>query len=253
MAEEARRQGWRVVAFTFGEVPDLSPYAEPIIPSRVTEVEPVLTALARERVSAVLFSGKFWITDVLAARSPDAAHARITERAGSLVDASLTGVLVATLGEHGITVLDQRSFVGDWLTGPGCWSARAPEKMEWDDIYRGLPIARMLAEARIGQTVVLRRGAVAAAEALEGTTETIRRGGRLAGPGTIAVKAVARDHDYRFDTPTIGPETIEAAVAGGTTAVAIEANRVLILEKDLTVARADAGGIALVSVDDGCG
>lgn len=250
MAAEARRQGWRVVAFTFGD-PDLGGHADRTISSRISELGRVLEALAEEGVSAVLFSGRFSVQDVLHARDVDAGFRTITERAGSLVDVNLLNVVVTTLREMGITVLDQRAFVGDWLKGAGCWSRRAPTAEEWSDIRRGLEIARQVADARVGQAVVLRRGAVAAVEAIEGTTEAIRRGVGLAGPGAVVVKSVARDHDYRFDSPTIGPETLAAAAAGKAAVVAIEADRVLIMDKDEAVRRADAAGIALISVDGG--
>jgi DUF1009 family protein len=100
----------------------------------------------------------------------------------------------------------------------------------------------------VGQTVVVRRGAVTAVEGIEGTTEAIRRGTALAGPGAVVVKAVARDHDYRFDTPTIGPESLEAAAAGAAAVVAVEAGRVLLVDREESVARANAAGIALLGV-----
>ena len=107
------------------------------------------------------------------------------------------------------------------------------------------------AEARVGQTVVVRRGAVSAVEAIEGTTETVRRGTALSGAGAVVVKAVACAHDFRFDIPAIGPDTLEAAAAGGATAVAVEAGRVLVLDAEATIRCADAAGIALVSADAG--
>jgi DUF1009 family protein len=79
----------------------------------------------------------------------------------------------------------------------------------------------------------------------------VRRGTGLAGAGAVVVKAVARAHDFRFDTPAIGPDTLEAAAAGGATAMAIEAGRVLVLEREATIQRADAAGIALVSAQAG--
>jgi DUF1009 family protein len=88
-------------------------------------------------------------------------------------------------------------------------------------------------------------------EAIEGTTETIRRGTTLGGPGAVVVKAVARAHDFRFDIPAIGPDTLEVAAAGGATAIAVQAGCVLILESEATIRRADAAGIALVSADAG--
>jgi DUF1009 family protein len=101
----------------------------------------------------------------------------------------------------------------------------------------------------VGQTVVLRNGVVTAVEAVEGTTEAVRRGTRLAGPGAVVVKTVTAGHDYRFDLPAVGPETLEAAAAGRAAVVAVEAGRIAILEREATVAAADAAGISLVSVD----
>src|SRR5438445_75255 len=87
---------------------------------------------------------------------------------------------------------------------------------------------------------------VADIEASEGTTETIRRGLGLAGPGAVVVKAVAPDNDYRFDVPSVGPETLEVMAAGGATALAIEAGRVLVLERERAVEIADRHGLAFV-------
>ncbi|HEU4369191.1 MAG TPA: UDP-2,3-diacylglucosamine diphosphatase LpxI [Methylomirabilota bacterium] len=251
MAAEARRQGWRVVAFTFPEAADLGGLADTIVPTRVEAMAPVLEALAREQVAGMLFSGKFWMGELLTARAPDDAHAAIMARAGAFLDGSITQAIVTTLAGLGVELLDQRAFLGDWLGGARTWTARAPSEAEWSDIRRGFAVARLAADASVGQTVVVRRGAVGAVEAIEGTTATIRRGTALTGPGAVVVKAVARTHDFRFDTPAIGAETLEAAAAGGATAVAVEAGRVLILERELTIRRADAAGMALVTADAG--
>jgi UDP-2,3-diacylglucosamine hydrolase len=246
MADEARRQGWRIVAFAFPGAGDLGGVADTIVPTRIEAMGPVLEALTREKVTAVAFSGKFWMADLLAAGPPDAAHAHMAARAGSLLDGNIADVIAGTLGGLGIELLDQRAFLGDWLGGARTWSARAPTDAEWSDIRRGFAVARALADESVGQTVVVRRGVVSAVEAIEGTTAAIRRGVALSGPGAVVVKAVARRHDFRFDTPAIGPETVEAAAAGGAAVVAVEAGRVLVLERERTVRRADAANIALV-------
>ncbi len=250
MAAEATRQGWRVVAFAFGDAPGLEAHADLTIASRVNEIGVVLAALQREQVSAVLFSGKFWLGEVLRATEADDAAYAIADRARSLGDSHLAEATVTTLAVLGIDVLDQREFVGDWLRPAGCWTARRPTDDEWTDIRHGIEIARICADARIGQTVVIKRGAVAAVEAIEGTTATVKRGAGLAGPGVVVVKAVAARNDYRFDVPAIGPETVESAAANGVAVIAIEANRVLLLEPDTSVAVADRAGLAIVGVDD---
>jgi len=248
MAAEARRQGWRVVAFTFGDAPGVERHAERMVPSRLAEPGAVLAGLRDAGVGAALFSGKFSARDALGARPGDAAAHAMEARAGSRMDVRLIEVVVATFTEMGITVLDQRPFLGDGLAAAGCWSLRAPREEERRDVERGLAVARLLADARVGQTVVVRRGAVTAVEAIEGTTEAIRRGTALAGPGAVVVKAVAPDHDYRFDTPTIGPESLDAAASGGAAVVAVEAGRVLLLDRERSVGRANAAGIALLGV-----
>lgn len=248
MAREARRQGWRVVAFTFGDARDVAGLAARVVPSRLNEAASVLPVLQEERVEAVLFSGKFWMRDLLRGERRDGALAAVTERAGGMMEKQLLDAVVATLASLGIELLDQRPFIGDWVEGTGCWSARQPTEVEWEDVRRGLAVARLNADAGVGQAVVVKRGAVTAVEAVEGTTETIRRGLALAGPGAVVVKAVARDHDYRFDTPTIGPDTLGAAAAGGAAVMAVEAGRVLVLERAETVRVADDAGMALVSV-----
>lgn len=250
MAAEARRQGWRVVAFAFPGSADLGGAVDAMIPCRIDTMAPVLASLDREKVSGVLLSGKFWMGDLLAARAPDAAHANLATRAGALLDGNITQAIVGALNGMGIELLDQRPFLGDWLGDARLWSVREPGEAEWRDIRRGFTVARLNAEASVGQTVVVKRGVVSAVEAIEGTTETIRRGTALSGSGAVVVKAVARGHDFRFDTPAIGCDTLQAAAAGGATAVAVQARSVMILDAEATVRCADAAGIALVSADD---
>jgi DUF1009 family protein len=251
MAAEARRQGWRVVAFAFAGASALDGLAHRVVPARLVEIGAVLGGLQEERCTAALFSGSFSMGEVLRAQESEAdgVSVGIRDRAGGRVDARLAQTIIATLATLGVEVLDQRRFVGDWLQGAGVWSKRAPTEDEWRDVRRGLELARTLADARVGQTVVVKEGAVAAVEAAEGTTAAVRRGVELAGRGAVVVKAVARDHDYRFDTPTVGPETVAVAAAGGASVIAVEAGRVLLLERDAVVAAADRAGLALLSVD----
>ncbi len=249
IAERARQQGWRVVAFTFSSTVELGGIATHVVPSRLTEVGAVLGALSREGATAAVLCGRFAMGDVLRAEPADEMTHGLAARAGSRVDVKLVETVIATLASVGVEVLDQREFLGDLLLAAGCWSRRSPTDAEWSEIRRGLALARQMADQRIGQTVVLRRGAVTAVEAVEGTTEAIRRGTALGGAGAVVVKAVAGDHDYRIDTPAIGTDTIRAAARGGAAVLAVEAGRVLLLDRAATIAAADEAGIALVSTN----
>ena len=251
MAAEATRQGWRVVAFTFGDAGGVSAHVERVVPSRITELAPFLSTLREEGVSAAVLSGKFSVGDIVrdVPQDADGTARAVAEQAGSLRDVDLASAAHGLLHGMGIEVLDPRPFLGEWLPAAGCWTARSPTEMEWDDVRRGLAVARLLADAHVGQTVIVKRGVVVAVETVEGTTDAIRRGTRQGGAETVIVKAVARDHDYRFDTPAIGPETLRTAAEGKTAVVAIEAGRVMIVEREATLRLADAASIALVSVD----
>ena len=77
-------------------------------------------------------------------------------------------------------------------------------------------MARRISGLEIGQTVVVKEGAVLAVEALEGTDQCLRRGGALAGKagGAVAVKVAREKHDLRFDIPCIGLGTVESCLRG---------------------------------------
>ena len=248
MARQARQQGWRVVAFAFAP-PSAAVLGDAarVVPCDMREMGPVVGTLVEEKVTGVLLSGKFSMSDLLHAERVDDTHRAMAASAGALLDGNVKTVLLSTLTGLGIELLDQRPFLGDGLPRERVLGALTPSEAEWADVRRGLEVGRAVATLSIGQTVVVRRGAVGAVEAIEGTTAAIRRGTALSGPGAVVVKTVAADHDFRFDVPTVGPETIEAAAEGGATVVALEAGCVFVLDRVATTRRADAAGIALVS------
>jgi hypothetical protein len=248
-AAEARRRGWRVAAFAFEDAPGLAEAADVLIPSAITDIQAVLAGLVAHQAQAAVFVGKFWKSSAFSKYDQaDAAGRGLAQ--GGLSDAALSRMVVATLAGMNITVLDQRELLGPWLLPAGTLGAREPVAAEWAEIREGFRLAGRLADDGVGQTVVRARGVTVALEAAEGTDETIRRGGRLAGPGSVVVKAVATSHDYRFDIPTVGAATLEAMREGGATALAVPAGRVLLLDREEVVRLADQAGIAVVSVDD---
>lgn len=248
-AAEARRQGWRVVAFAFDEAEGLAEQSDVLIPARLDSIQEVLAAAVAQGVSAALFAGKFWKQSVFAHRDrPVDAAARDLVR-GGLSDSALADMAVATLTALGIEVLDQRPFLVPWVVEEeGPLGARAPTAAEWAEVRDGFALARQLAGFGIGQTIVRAHGVTVAVEALEGTDETIRRACRLAGPGTVVVKATAPDQDYRFDVPAVGPATLTAMAEGGAAVLAIDGGKVLLVDRDEMLRLADAAGIAVVSV-----
>ncbi len=123
------------------------------------------------------------------------------------------------------------------------------EDEQREDIRFGWPIVKQLGELDIGQTVVIRKKAVMALEAIEGTDAAIRRGGELGGAGATVVKAAKPDQDPRFDVPAVGLGTLGIAVEVGVKTIAVEAGATLLIERDRFLGEANRHGIAVVGVD----
>ena len=109
-------------------------------------------------------------------------------------------------------------------------------------------MAKQIGGLDIGQTVVVKKMAVLAVEAIEGTDACIRRGGLLGRGGVIVAKAAKPKQDLRFDVPSVGPDTIQSMEEAGATALVIEAGKTLVVEKGKTVQMAECAGITIVSM-----
>jgi DUF1009 family protein len=108
-----------------------------------------------------------------------------------------------------------------------------------------MEIARGLASLDVGQTVVVKRMAVVAAEAMEGTDRAIRRAAEITEGPFVVVKVARPRQDMRFDVPVVGPATIDSMEAAGASLLGLEAGRVLLLERDELLRRAEARGIGV--------
>lgn len=246
MAKEARRAGWRIVAFALGDPGDLRAVADRVVPCRFGEVAPVLAALTEEGIRHVVLAGRVWKGGLFQGTSLDGAARALIGQSPDWTDEGLLRTAVGALEAMGIEVVDQRRFLAAWLAPEGPVAGPPPGAATLADITRGLRVARELGRLGVGQTVVVRAGSVAAVEGMEGTDAAIRRGLALAGAGAVVVKATSPEHDYRFDAPAVGRETFAACVEGRAAALAVEAGRVLVLDRDALAADAASGAVSVV-------
>lgn len=170
---------------------------------------------------------------------------------GRLKDRSGKGLLTAVAGElkgAGITLLDGRTFMQDILIRKGWLTRVHADKSTSQAITYGLKQARGLARLGIGQTLVVKGQAIVAVEAMEGTDETIRRAGQWAGKGAVAVKVAGPGQDWRFDIPTLGPQTIQSLVRARARGIVVEAGKTFLLGGEKTLAVAQKSGIFILAV-----
>jgi len=150
------------------------------------------------------------------------------------------------LKKAGIQLLDSTTFISDQLAQPGFLTRRPPNPDQSADIEFGRHIAKELGRLDIGQTIVVKGKAVLAVEALEGTNETILRGGRLGKADVVVIKTAKPHQDMRFDVPVVGAGTIETMIQAGASCLAVEAGQTLILDRDHVIDLANRHDITIV-------
>jgi UDP-2,3-diacylglucosamine hydrolase len=158
---------------------------------------------------------------------------------------SLIGGVADALGRDGITLMPSTALLQDQMATAGAMTRRRPFADELKDVEYGREVARALAGFDIGQTVVVKDRAAVAVEAMEGTDEAIRRGGRIAGPGCSVVKVAKPRQDVRFDVPVVGPATIAAMREAQAPVLAVQAGATLLLDRALVLAEADQAEVAV--------
>ncbi len=170
-------------------------------------------------------------------------------RAGARVfgDDGLLSLIVEEMEREGLRVVGIEDLLGGYLMPAGTRTATGPDDRALADAARGIAVLRTLARADIGQAVAIQEGLVLAVEAVEGTDAMILRAGELRrdGAGPVLVKGRKSGQNDRVDRPTIGPATIANAAAAGFAGIVVEALETLIVDRDATVAAADAAGLFL--------
>jgi DUF1009 family protein len=246
-ARTLRGQGHRVVAVGFDEETRAALAAE--VDSyhdvRLGQVDKLIRSFREHGVASALLLGKVHKARTFSDFRPDLRAARIWMSLPDRRDDTILRAVVAELAREGVVVEEAGRWLGALFAPPGRLSRREPDKDELADIAFGFRLAREIGRLDVGQTVVVRHRAPVAIEALEGTDLTIRRGGEVAGPGTVVVKTAKPGQDLRFDVPVVGIETARSVVAARAAVLAIEAGRTLFVQREETIALLDAHRVAL--------
>jgi len=163
---------------------------------------------------------------------------------------TIFGKLVSEFERAGVNILPASSFMEDNLPGAEVLTERGLTAEETDDARRGFQVAADVGRHDVGQTVLVKAGMVLAVEAFEGTNAAIRRAGKLS-RGSVLVKAARNGHDWRFDIPVVGLTTFRKMKRAGVTALAYQAGRLLLLDREEVIAFANRLHMAIVGIDSG--
>ena len=202
--------------------------------------------LHQEGVKRAVMAGQVKHNKIFSTIRPDWRLAKLLLSLPAKNTDSLVGAIARVLQEEGIELVDSTKFLGPLLPSPGVLTKRSPDRAEAADIEYGRRIGRQIAGLDLGQTVVVRDRACVAIEAMEGTDETIERAARLAGGERLVVVKVSKPRqDMRFDVPVVGIKTIEVMSRAHATALAIDAGRTLVFDRQAVIGAADDAGISI--------
>jgi len=249
VALEARAKGYRTLAIGLEPVADrsLESFVDEIRWINVGKLGTIIETLKNSGVREAVMAGK--VPKSLLYRSKIVPDLRAVKILFSLRDRSDDSILLAItreLEKDGIKLLNTTDFSARLLTPEGNLTKKQPLEADWEDIRFGWKIAKEIGRLDIGQTLVVKDRAVMAVEAIEGTDEAIRRGGRLAGEGAVIVKVSKPQQDMRFDVPVVGMHTLQAMIEVRAKILAVEADKSILLNKEEFLSEADKEGIGIV-------
>lgn len=250
LAESARAQGVkRLFALAFRGETDraIERVVDEVTWVTLGKLREMLDALAETGIPYAVMAGQITPTSLFRVRMDSdtlAFFKKIPVRNAE----TIFGAAADLLGEMGITVLPAHRFMETHMPASGALTSRRPTEREQRDAKLGFAVAHATSGLDIGQTVVIKEGTILAVEAFEGTDATIRRAGKLGGEGAVVVKVAKEGHDMRFDIPLVGMRTMKTLKKARVSALAVQAGRVILLERDKVIAEADNLGIAVVAL-----
>ncbi len=246
-ARAARGRGLEVVAVAHqGETdPALAGEVDRIHWVHVGQLGKIIRVFKAAGVTRALMAGGINRGRLFKDFRPDLRALRLICRVGGGQDDRLLRAVAAELEDEGIAIAPATIFLEELMAPPGSLGRHRPTPEQFQDIEFGFRIAKEIGRLDIGQCVVVRRQVVTALEAVEGTDEAIRRGGRLAGPGAVVVKVCKPGQDLRFDLPAVGADTVAVMQEVGAAVLAVEAGRTLIFDRAEMLQRADQAGIVV--------
>lgn len=209
----------------------------------IWELDNLTTYLKENKIDELVMAGKFFKTELFEIKL-DKGWTELLATLPTIHDEDVFNGLINHFEKNGVKVASQAKYIEDYVSTTGPLVGEVTET-ELADIQYGFKIAKLIADADIGQAVVVKRKTVFAVEAIDGTDAAILRGGQLAGSGAVVVKASRTNQDWRLDVPTIGAETVKKAISVGIRVLAVEAGNSFFLEKEVSFDLARKHGLAI--------
>jgi UDP-2,3-diacylglucosamine hydrolase len=252
LAREARAAGVKkLIAIGFAEQSnrDLEPLVDKMVWMKLGQLSKLIDTFKDHGVKQCVMVGKIAPKTFLDVR-PDLRTTLAVLKLKEKNAHTLFGAFADELQKDDITLIPATPWLQPVMPAANFQLGPKLADDECEDVAYGFRIAKEVSRLEIGQSVVVKRGAVLAVEGFEGTDKCLARGGELAGKdgGAIAVKVAKEHHDMRWDIPCIGAGTMETCVAARIRVLALEAEKTLMLDREQVEALAKKHKISVVTI-----
>lgn len=232
-AQAAKAKGLAVhaVAHELEADPSLAQHVDSLTWVKVGQVDGIIKGFKAHGVTQAVMAGGIGRIRSFTQARPDLGALKVAASLRSMRDDEMLRGVADYFEKHGVRIVAPTDFVPDVLAASGHLAGPVATDAQLKDAAVALEVAEALGRVDVGQTVMVKDGAVLAVEAVEGTDEAIRRGGRYGGKGAVVVKRSKPGQDLRFDLPAIGPQTLEVMREVGASVLVVEAGKTVLLDK----------------------
>lgn len=247
--ETARKMGDEVVAIGIREEAsnEIEPLAARCYWISIGQLSRLIEILKQEAITDVVMAGQVKHVSIFSSIQPDWRLLKLLTSLRERNTDALIGGVAKVLEAEGIRLADSTLFLKPLLAEEGVLTKRKPDADEEKDARYGRRIAHALAGLDVGQSVAICEKACVALEAMEGTDAMLRRAASLVNGRPLRLVKVSRGRRHLlFDVPVAGLETINVMHETGTTLLAIDAGRTLLLDREAMLDRANQFGISIV-------
>ena len=247
--EAAKQKGYEIYPIgLFDTVNAKLKAADNYVQMNIGELGKLLSYLLLNKIDKVMMLGKVEKSLIFKDLKLDEVFQSLVMQLPDRKDETLVFGVISILQGNGIDILPQNFLMDTLLAEEKVYTNLSPAEDDAKTIEIGIEAAKALGKIDVGQTVVTKNSAVVALEAVEGTDETIKRAGIYAGADTIIVKTSRPQQDMRVDVPAIGLKTIEEAVKIKAKGIIVEAGKVIFLDKEEVIAKANENGLFIAGV-----
>ncbi len=250
-ARQARAMGVkRIVAVAFeGETEAaLAPLVDEIVWLKVGQLSKMLNAFTSRNVRHCVMLGQIAPRNLFDVR-PDLRAMGLLLKIKERNAHTIFGAIADELKKEGVELIEAIPWLQPLMPGVGFNLGPKLSDEQREDVAFGYRLAKEISRLEIGQTVVVKNGAILAVEAFEGTDKCLMRGGELASRdgGAVAVKVPREKHDLRFDIPCIGAQTLQTCASARISVLALEPGKTLLLDKEICAQLAKKHKITLTT------